>query len=456
MSIFEQLERKLQSPAFRERYRENYKLVTGEYPSDEELDARLQQQLAYTSDGPDYSLQYPYVENLNDTKWMGINISGSNLDLSPIVNPYLNEVNPMSMAGMAIAQQHDRDSYGSDSSYQAQKTPGSILRAGHEEELSELTGISKWDIRKMSDKEVEQLAIDNNFQMPHVSQYPWMFSEGVDKHGNRANYGQGDVPRSTSIIATHELGHTYNAGNSQLWNSGAFGYDENKPYDHYNHALREYGRLDVLDNWDNMAEDGTPYEQWMKELLGTSIIGMHSGQSAEISSAKAETEARMLDEGLWDAAGDTPFGSEDFDNFMNSDMNVPKGEARDHLDEMGAIDLRKNISNRNKLQLVQDAYNSGDSFFRSNFLQEKKNEDYQGFYDEQGYTKEEILEMYNSDKKRKNKKANLFYDEFDARFGPEYMKGVEDSIQKNNEYIETNEGDVRSKLDKYFNDASSK
>ena len=100
-----QLVRKLQSPAFRNRYRENYKLVTGEYPSEEELDARLQQQSALTSDGPDYSLQYPYIENLEDTRFGGIDIKGSGLDRSPVVNPFNSEINPLSLAGNAIAQQ---------------------------------------------------------------------------------------------------------------------------------------------------------------------------------------------------------------------------------------------------------------------------------------------------------------------------------------------------------------
>ena len=443
-----QLVRKLQSPAFRNRYRENYKLVTGEYPSEEELDARLQQQSALTSDGPDYSLQYPYIENLEDTRFGGIEIKGSGLDRSPVVNPFNSEINPLSLAGNAIAQQHDRKSaYGLDGSYSAQSTPSSIIRNGYVKELSELTGVSKLDIKKMSDKEIEQLAIDNNFQMPHIAQYPWMISESMDEYGNRANFGQGNVPKSTSILTTHELGHTYNAGDSQLWNSKAFGYDENAPYDHFNNALRDYGSLDV----EGSAEERTPYDNWIKDLLGDSASGWHAGQPAEISSAKAETEARMLNAGLWDAAGDTPFSSEDFDNFMNSEDFQHSPEALGHLNAMGAMDLKRFMKSRNKYQLEQDAYNSGDSKFRSEYLQRFKNKDYQKFYDEQGYTKEEVLEMYNSDKKRKNKKATQFYDEFDAEFGPEHMQGIDKKLQYRNEHIRTNEGDVRSKLDKYFN-----
>ena len=443
-----QLVRKLQSPAFRNRYRENYKLVTGEYPSEEELDARLQQQSALTSDGPDYSLQYPYIENLEDTRFGGIDIKGSGLDRSPVVNPFNSEINPLSLAGNAIAQQHDRKSaYGLDGSYSAQSTPSSIIRNGYVKELSELTGVSKLDIKKMSDKEIEQLAIDNNFQMPHIAQYPWMISESMDEYGNRANFGQGNVPKSTSILTTHELGHTYNAGDSQLWNSRAFGYDENAPYDHFNNALRDYGSLDV----EGSAEERTPYDNWIKDLLGDSATGWHAGQPAEISSAKAETEARMLNAGLWDAAGDTPFSSEDFDNFMNSEDFQHSPEALGHLNAMGAMDLKRFMKSRNKYQLEQDAYNSGDSKFRSEYLQRFKNKDYQKFYDEQGYTKEEVLEMYNSDKKRKNKKATQFYDEFDAEFGPEHMQGIDKKLQYRNEHIRTNEGDVRSKLDKYFN-----
>ena len=446
-----QLERKLQSTAFRNRYRENYKLVTGEYPSEEELDARLQQQLAFTSDGPDYSLLYPYVENLNDTHFLGEKMEGSNMERSPIVNPFDESINPLSLGRDAsiIAQQHDRGTPRDwDGNYFNQGTPGSVLRGNHAGELSEITGIPRWDIERMTDKEVEQMAIDNNFQMPHVSSYPWMISDSMDSSGNRSNYAQGDVPDSTNIVSTHELAHTYNTGNSQLWDNVAFGYDETKfPGSHNNRALLDYNNLDAY----KPEKDRTPYDNWIKDLLGYSVSGWHSSQPGEISSAKAETEARMLNAGLWDAAGDTPFSSEDFDNFMNSEYFQHSSEAKGHLTAMGAMELKKFMKSRNEYQLEQDAYNSGDSKFRSEYLQRFKNKDHQKFYDEQGYTKEKVLEMYNSDKKRQNKKATQFYDEFDAEFGPEHMQGIDEKLQYRNEHIRTNEGDVRSKLDKYFN-----
>ena len=46
---------KLNSPTFRERYKKNWFNLTGEDLTDEELDARLNEQIEYAKAGPDFS-----------------------------------------------------------------------------------------------------------------------------------------------------------------------------------------------------------------------------------------------------------------------------------------------------------------------------------------------------------------------------------------------------------------
>ena len=63
--------KQIKNPAFRNRYRENYKLVTGEYPTDQELDTRLNAQINYVDMGPDHALSWPYSSTLPDATIYG-------------------------------------------------------------------------------------------------------------------------------------------------------------------------------------------------------------------------------------------------------------------------------------------------------------------------------------------------------------------------------------------------
>ena len=72
---------------------------------------------------------------------------------------------------------------------------------------------------------------------------------------------------------------------------------------------------------------------------------MHAGMPLEISSAKAETEGRLLDEGIWDYNKEK-FGSSQFEKMLNTNEKlVPNNsEPQLHFQSMGFSNLKGMIN----------------------------------------------------------------------------------------------------------------
>ena len=254
------------SPLMRNRYREQYKHVTGEYPSDEELDARLNAQIAFIEQGPDFALQYPYTEHEPGTEtWdiAGPRETGFSRQ-GPIVNVFdidgsggdLGYINPYSFRGMMVGKMDKRNHFGM-YNFPLIPTAGDLLKADFSQDLQNLSGIHRYDIEDMSAEEVEALAREHNFKMPNQFQYPWMFGLTSDEHGDMA------YKRNTlDNLITHELGHTFNTDNSPLFRSSfEFPNPDSRPFER---RLWQYDFQAADDIGERYPDDYGNYEEDIK------------------------------------------------------------------------------------------------------------------------------------------------------------------------------------------------
>ena len=417
---------KLNSPTFRERYKKNWFNLTGEDLTDEELDARLNEQIEYAKAGPDFSLVPPYVEYDQEGNYLGR--YGQTED--PF---YITERNKR-----AFDDRH----------------------TGH---------IGKKFARDVSDAEHSYL--DRSWVGPRPSQnpedynwpdiyekYPWAIGHARDIYGNIAEPDR---------ITTHELAHIYNSTDSPLFRHMIKSSTDKDRKDYQSIVGGNYG----------MFQPKGRYREWIENLFGKDYFekeNYHALMSAEISSAKAEIEEVLKRNNVWDFNKEK-FSSKHLNNLLNADQmdtvysDLVGGESRMHLRRMGYNDLKRSHAHLTGYK--------GDFDFANELLAPSKNRNYDTLL---GYTINDILgnevqnifnlsqqdvkeknryssiesalEDLNSGKKRKEKKAQIFLDNYwnNASDAVQRIGNIE--IEKRQNILNQKKEEVQPKLEMYFNE----
>lgn len=474
----------MKSPLMRDRYRENFKLVTGEYPSEEELNTRLNAQISNSELQPNFYLEGQYVNYLPNNYWAGMQTSyGDRLrETSPLLRPYDNSgvyggLSP-TIEGFASGQMNYRPLPLVYNDIEVPLDPakqhiGHFIaggyRTGLKRELAELAGIKEDELPKDPEK-LRELALQHNLPIGDQYKYPNIFSGVTDSRGRSLI--------NKNILIPHELGHSFNSGQSPFFRTSGLG----KNTFLYNESDRRFNdeNLSLLSNYDfsgqiyKDSDTGEPRNKYQDFIIndlfggGISTDDFHAAAMSEISSAKQETVYDMANRGLWDVRGDKPFSSSDLNNMLNAEF-MPQwkgGEAEMHLKAMGYTDLLDNTKtiNRNnrtiedKTQKIQQNNNKIEEY--NNLSREDKLSLLRQTYG----TTDEQYERLNR-KRQKGKKYEEAVDLFIKNEGEKYINSLQDEINKNENQIngiqseiedinkknEKIRPEVEEKLDIYFN-----
>ena len=368
--------KQIKNPEFRNRYRENYKLVTGEYPTDQELDTRLNAQINYVDMGPDHALSWPYSSTLPDASIYGQGIKKEHYQrYGPIILPFNTDLSKdpkgnylsANPAGTG-AQWHKQTPYGNiDPKLQ---TPGNILQANFATELADLEGINSWDIQRMDASEVEALAKKHNFKMPQHYKYPWMIGQKQDEYGTPSWKG---TSYDKETLMGHEIGHSINSPQSPLWRTKNLNPDNPDLYQTHKNRPRnlslqryDFSGTSTLDAEEYTYNPRTDEEVWgpenpyqnfiMRDLFGVegdprdSGWDHHSLQMSEISSAKQEVLVDLHRKGLYDVTTEGAFNPEHLDAMLEKDYTIKGSEPNLYFESMGYNDLSNTYNKLSKTQ----------------------------------------------------------------------------------------------------------
>lgn len=319
----DELVNKLNSETFLNRYIANYKHITGKDIDINEAKNNIKNQIDFTSAGSDSAIVYPYT--------------GSEYEATTY-SPYYGD-------GSGDSTQIKRDN-----------------------------AIASFETRPYQYGDDRKLASD--IISKDAYNYPYSIGLQYDKSGNiRTNYGD-----PLKGLIRHELAHTYNRPDAPLFDD---------MIDDPTNRVTKDGKERYRTNFGYYNAEGSLLKVY-EDLFGKQnfkSFNDHAGMPIEISSAKAETEGRLLDAGIWDYNKEK-FGSSQFEKMLNTNERlVPNhSEPQLHLQSMGFSNLKGMINdlksfdaaddNRKLRSVYDEGYNTStraeqDSFYDS-WLQDNK------------------------------------------------------------------------------------
>ena len=429
---------KLNSPAFRQRYKKNIFNITGETLSEEELTNRINQQSDFTEAGPDFHVKMPYVTNSPN--------KGYKRSHTPYISPFSGYNADGEKVGLGQGKLEWRNNKGLYQQKNNNDTEGNLFGSTY---FSDVT----------------------NPDFPELAKYPYI----PMLMDHRDPYIMGDnqvVPfDDANSTIVHEYAHSYNTDDSPLFNPAGEDFasvDENK-YD-------ESGNLISKGNFSMLP--GDKYKGWLSNLFGEDYFdedknkhGTWAMHPWEISSIKSETEAQLKNNNIWDNTKGE-FGEGNLNNMLklNSRLDLG-GPERDHLNRMGYSSLeRMNYDNKRTIKNQDDVNwsidNNPNDYILDNIINAEDNAsmDMDAFNtifnnsqsnlkDKQKYSDyNSLLEDYTNGNKRKKKKATEIINTINKDVKNQINQGY--NTENENYQIEYNKkkGEVLPKLEKYFNE----
>ncbi len=427
---------KLNSPAFRERYRKNIFNISGKNLSEEELTNRINQQSDFTEAGPDFHVTMPYITTSH---------AGYRNNSTPYISPFAGK----DIDGNRVGLQGVLDFRRNQGLYQQKNTTGKD---------GTLYGRDYYD--KVTNPDFPELA-----KYPYIPQLSFMrdaYTMGDNQIRSYDNQGN-------TIV--HEYAHSYNTDDSALFNPEGEDYaalDDNK-YDADGNRISKGSFIEL---------PGEKYKGWLSNLFGEDYFdkdknkyGAWAMHPWEISSIKSETEGQLKDNNIWDHTKGE-FGEANLDNMLkhNSRLDIG-GHGMDPLNRMGYSSLQRMVYNQKRNTRKQDDANwsidnNPNDYILDNIINAEDNAsmDMDAFNtifnnsqsnlkDKQKYTDyNSLLKDYKGGNKRKKKRATEIINTIN--------KGVKDKInqgyntENENYQIEYNKkkGEVLPKLKQYFNE----
>ncbi len=427
---------KLNSPAFRERYKKNIFNITGETLSEEELTNRINQQSDFTEAGPDFHVTMPYITTSH---------GGYKQGYTPYINPFAGK----DELGNRIGLQGKFD---------WKRNVGLYQQKNNTSRDGTLYGSDLYDNV-------------TNPDFPELAKYPYIPQLNL----KRDPYIMGDnqiVPhddQNSTIV--HEYAHSYNTDDSALFNPAGEDYaslDTNK-YDADGNLISK-GIFAEL--------PGEKYKGWLSNLFGEDYFDKEKNKYGtwamhpwEISSIKSETEAQLKNSNIWDNTKGE-FGEGNLSKMIKNSSRLDLGgPERDHLNRMGYSALeRMNYANKRNIRNQDDANweidNNPNDYILDNIINAEDNAsmDMDAFNtifntsqsnlkDKHKYSDyNSLLGDYKGGNKRKKKRATEVINAI--------HKGVKDQInqgyntENENYQMEYNKkkGEVLPKLKQYFNE----
>ena len=427
---------KLNSPAFRERYRKNIFNISGENLSEEELTNRINQQSDFTEAGPDFHVTMPYITTSH---------GGYKNSSTPYINPFAGK----DIDGNRVGLQGVLDFRRNQGLYQQKNTDG---RDGT------LYGNDFYD--KVTNPDFPELA-----KYPYIPQLSFMrdaYTMGDNQIRSYDNEGN-------TIV--HEYAHSYNTDDSALFNPEGEDYsalDVNK-YDADGNKISEGSFIEL---------PGEKYKGWLSNLFGEDYFdkdknkyGTWAMHPWEISSIKSETEGQLKDNNIWDHTKGE-FTEANLNNMIkyNSRLDIG-GHGMDPLNRMGYSALeRMNYKNKRNIRNQDDANwsidNNPNDYILDNIINAEDNPsmDMDAFNiifnnsqsnlkDKQKYSDyNSLLEDYKNGNKRKKKRATEIINTINKDVKYQINQGY--NTENENYQIEYNKkkGEVLPKLKQYFNE----
>ena len=312
---------KLNSPAFRERYRKNIFNITGENLSEEELTNRINQQSDFTEAGPDFHVTMPYITTSH---------GGYKMGNTPYINPFAGK----DIDGNSIGLQGNLDWRGSKGLYQ-QKNRNS--------KEGILFGNDYYN--NVTNPDFPELAKYPYIPQLNLKRDPYLMGDNQIVHHDDAN---------STIV--HEYAHSYNTDDSPLFNPAGKAFaslDKNK-YDESGNLISE-GNFRML--------PGDKYKGWLSNLFGEDYFDKEKNKYGtwamhpwEISSIRSETEAQLKNNNIWDNTKGE-FGEANLNKMIKNDSRLDiGGPEMDHLNRMGYTALeRMNYKNKRNIRNQDDA-----------------------------------------------------------------------------------------------------
>lgn len=271
--------------------------------------------------------------------------------------------------------------------------------------------------------------------VPAANKYPWSIGLQYDRRGDIYTGDWDDINSDGKKgLIRHELAHSYNGYNSPLFKPTLVDWKSN-----YGHYSAEGSLKDVYEDI---------FGPNFKKYSG------HAVMPGEISSAKAETEGYLLDEGIWDNTKEK-FGPSHIDKMLNDKWLDVSGntERLQHLRDMGFGSLQRNtkeLQGFNKSALQLDRVKRAGSYTKP-YMQEDL------FYDE--WLKNNSKYPFNDDKRYGDneyyKTAQSIVENSKRKKGKKYDKALEfiDGINKiRSNADEENINNYRIKLEKKISD----
>ena len=427
---------KLNSPAFRERYRKNIFNISGENLSEEELTNRINQQSDFTEAGPDFHVTMPYITTSH---------GGYKNSSTPYINPFAGK----DIDGNRVGLQGVLDFRRNQGLYQQKNTDG---RDGT------LYGNDFYD--KVTNPDFPELAKYPYIPQLNLKRDPYLMGDNQIVHHDDAN---------STIV--HEYAHSYNTDDSPLFNPAGKAFaslDKNK-YDESGNLISE-GNFRML--------PGDKYKGWLSNLFGEDYFDKEKNKYGtwamhpwEISSIRSETEAQLKNNNIWDNTKGE-FGEANLNKMIKNDSRLDiGGPEMDHLNRMGYTALeRMNYKNKRNIRNQDDANwsidNNPNDYILDNIINAEDNPsmDMDAFNiifnnsqsnlkDKQKYSDyNSLLEDYKNGNKRKKKRATEIINTINKDVKYQINQGY--NTENENYQIEYNKkkGEVLPKLKQYFNE----
>tara|TARA_R100000084_G_scaffold8293_1_gene2915 strand:+ start:662 stop:2893 length:2232 start_codon:yes stop_codon:yes gene_type:complete len=280
---------KLESQAFRDRYKKNIFNITGENLSDEELTSRISDQIEFTGAGAPFMAKFPYVTRTPENRRVGT---------TPMINPFgiTNKFSGPEKADLS----HGALGMYKENPYYAKK--GSFNK-----------GL---------------------MNIPEFGKYTYLaqLADVLDTNSMRENDVLPSPKEGSTII--HEYAHSYNTDDSPLFRPAGSDFR-------------------TFDRKLSASVPGDRYKSFLTKVFGEDYFnpeenryGRWSMRPEEISSIRAENEAKLKKLGVWDA-NKNEFTEKNLDKLLKTPytkitkVDLEEGAPGFHLNKLGYGSLVK-------------------------------------------------------------------------------------------------------------------
>lgn len=317
--------RKLKSQPFRDRYAKNYFNITGENLSEEELTDKINQQYDWTAGGSPFHAVYPHFSHRPKT--------GYRAHHNPAMNPFASVDNEYvypqwKNIGGVYYSNRNHPLYAGDTRFK-----------GITDQLAEYHGTEDYN---------------PNINIPEFAKYTYV--PFLAKKRNPYNMENPiEFLNDWRDTVVHEYAHSYNTEDSPFFADIRL---ENLSGDDQKGFVTGFTNPNYQKGYSEMP--GPKYKAWLTDLFGEDYFdkdinpwGTWSMKPWEISSIKAENEARMKNLGIWDHTKEAFSADKHLKGMLHKDNDLP-GDASSHqLNSMGFGDLKRKKRELEKLNKDQ-------------------------------------------------------------------------------------------------------